>query len=98
MEKKLTLNLFFFLFFSFRFILSPHPTPASLYLMKRCTWAAKEEIAKLEHIEICPKGMELSSAIAKRIGADGGGALVIDYGLNGIISDSLQVHFSFHLF
>lgn len=75
---------------SFRFILSPHPTPASLYLMKRCTWAAKEEIAKLEHIEICPKGMELSSAIAKRIGADGGGALVIDYGLNGIISDSLQ--------
>lgn len=35
--------------------------------------------------------MELTQEIAKRIGSDGGGALIIDYGLNGIVSDSLQV-------
>ncbi|XP_068648173.1 uncharacterized protein [Aristolochia californica] len=75
----------------FRFVLSPQPTPASLlYLRKRCSWASKEELAKLDHIEVCPKAMELTHAIAKRIGADGGGALIIDYGLNGVVSDSLQ--------
>ncbi|CAK9180379.1 unnamed protein product [Ilex paraguariensis] len=76
---------------SFRFVLSPQPTPASLYIMKRCKWAEREEIAKLDHIEVCPKAMDLTQNIAKRISSDGGGALIIDYGLNGIVSDSLQV-------
>ncbi|KAF6161409.1 hypothetical protein GIB67_009288, partial [Kingdonia uniflora] len=75
---------------SFRFVLSPQPTPATLYLMKRCKWAAKEELDKLDHIEICPKGMDLTHEIAKRIGCDGGGALIIDYGQNGIVTESLQ--------
>ncbi|KAK2657970.1 hypothetical protein Ddye_011022 [Dipteronia dyeriana] len=75
---------------SFCFVLSPQPTPASLFLMRRCKWAAAEEIAKLEHMEVCPKAMELTSTIAKRISSDGGGALIIDYGLNGVVSDSLQ--------
>ncbi|XP_077247840.1 NADH dehydrogenase ubiquinone complex I, assembly factor-like protein (DUF185) isoform X2 [Tasmannia lanceolata] len=76
---------------SFRFVLSPQPTPATLlYLRKRCKWASQEEIAKLDHIEVCPKAMELTHSIAKRITSDGGGALIIDYGLNGIVSDSLQ--------
>ncbi|KAL7094766.1 hypothetical protein ACP275_11G124900 [Erythranthe tilingii] len=75
---------------SFRFVLSPQPTPASLYLMKRCKWAETEEIAKVSHIEVCPKAIDLTEEIANRIGIDGGGALVIDYGLNGIVSDSLQ--------
>ncbi|KAJ4833818.1 hypothetical protein Tsubulata_043967 [Turnera subulata] len=75
---------------SLRFVLSPQPTPATLYLMKRCKWAAKEEVEKLNHIEICPKAMDLTHIIAKRISSDGGGALIIDYGLNGIVSDSLQ--------
>ncbi|KAI9379323.1 hypothetical protein POPTR_017G077000v4 [Populus trichocarpa] len=74
----------------FRFVLSPQPTPATLYLMKRCKWAAPEEIEKLSHIEVCPKAMDLTHAIADRIGCDGGGALIIDYGLNGVVSDSLQ--------
>ncbi|KDP45470.1 hypothetical protein JCGZ_09719 [Jatropha curcas] len=74
----------------FHFVLSPQPTPATLYLMKRCKWAATEEIEKLNHIEVCPKAMDLTHTIAKRISSDGGGALIIDYGLNGIISDSLQ--------
>ncbi|CAI9752680.1 unnamed protein product [Fraxinus pennsylvanica] len=75
---------------SFRFVLSPQPTPATLYLMKRCKWADSEEIAKLDHIEVCPKAMDLTQEISKRIGIDGGGALIIDYGLNGIVSNSLQ--------
>ncbi|XP_043706510.1 protein arginine methyltransferase NDUFAF7 homolog, mitochondrial isoform X2 [Telopea speciosissima] len=74
----------------FRFVLSPQPTPAKLYLMKRCKWAAAEDSSKLDHIEVCPKAMELTHTIAKRMGSDGGGALIIDYGLNGIVSASLQ--------
>lgn len=76
-------------------MLSPQPTPATLYLLKRCKWAQKEELSKLEHVEVCPKAMDLTQAIAKRISSDGGGALIIDYGLDGVVSDSLQVcHFS----
>ncbi|XP_042511391.1 protein arginine methyltransferase NDUFAF7 homolog, mitochondrial isoform X2 [Macadamia integrifolia] len=74
----------------FRFVLSPQPTPAKFYLMKRCKWAAAEDSAKLDHIEVCPKAMELTHTIAKRISSDGGGALIIDYGMNGIVSASLQ--------
>ncbi|KAA8530314.1 hypothetical protein F0562_005023 [Nyssa sinensis] len=75
---------------SFHFVLSPRPTPATVFLMKRCKWAMAEELAKLDHIEVCPKAMELTQSIAKRISSDGGGALIIDYGLDGIASDSLQ--------
>ncbi|KAH0880234.1 hypothetical protein HID58_067628 [Brassica napus] len=74
----------------FRFVLSPQPTPAALYLVKRCTWATPEEKEKLDHVEISSKLMDLTQEIAKRIGSDGGGALIIDYGKDGIISDSLQ--------
>jgi len=35
--------------------------------------------------------MELTEQIADRISSDGGGALIIDYGKDGIVSDSLQV-------
>lgn len=59
--------------------------------MKRCTWATPEEKEKLDHVEISPKLMDLTKEIAKRIGSDGGGALIIDYGKDGIILDSLQV-------
>ncbi|CAA3012497.1 NADH dehydrogenase [ubiquinone] complex I, assembly factor 7 [Olea europaea subsp. europaea] len=75
---------------SFRFVLSPQPTPATLYLMKRFKWAETEEIARLSHIEVCPKAIDLTQEISKRIAIDGGGALIIDYGVNGIVSNSLQ--------
>ncbi|KAL8471512.1 hypothetical protein ACS0TY_028325 [Phlomoides rotata] len=75
---------------SFRFVLSPQPTPAALYLMKRCKWAKAEEIAKVNQIEVCPRAIDTTQEIANRISVDGGGALIIDYGLNGVISDSLQ--------
>ncbi|KAK6798689.1 hypothetical protein RDI58_006392 [Solanum bulbocastanum] len=74
----------------FQFVLSKQPTPATLYLLKRFKWAENEDLGKLEQVEVCPKAMELTQEIAKRIGSDGGGALIIDYGLNGIVSDSLQ--------
>ncbi|RLM93512.1 NADH dehydrogenase [Panicum miliaceum] len=74
----------------FRFVLSPHPTASLLYLSKRCGWASSEELEKVEHIEVCPKAMELTEQIADRISSDGGGALIIDYGKDGIVSDSLQ--------
>ncbi|XP_073006764.1 uncharacterized protein [Typha latifolia] len=75
---------------SFRFVLSSQPSPSLLYLAKRRGWASPDEIEKLEHIEVSPSAMELTQQIAKRISLDGGGALIIDYGKNGVISDSLQ--------
>ncbi|XP_038987206.1 protein arginine methyltransferase NDUFAF7, mitochondrial [Phoenix dactylifera] len=84
---------------NFRFVLSPMPTPATLlYLRKRCQWASAEEVVKLDHIEVCPKAMELTHQIAKRISSDGGGALIIDYGKNGIISDSYRLAIRKHKF
>ncbi|WOL02986.1 NADH dehydrogenase [Canna indica] len=74
----------------FRFVLSPHPTPARLYLTKCLQWASPEEVENLNHIEICIKSMELTHQVAKRISTDGGGALIVDYGKDGLISDSLQ--------
>ncbi|XP_020106331.1 protein arginine methyltransferase NDUFAF7, mitochondrial isoform X2 [Ananas comosus] len=76
---------------SFQFVLSRHPSPSLLYLSKRCKWASAAEVEQFEHIEVCPKAMELTEQIAKRISLDGGGALIIDYGKNGIVSDSLQI-------
>lgn len=77
----------------FRLVLSPQPTPATLYLLQRCKWARAEETAGVNQVEVCPKAIDLTQAIANRISTDGGGALIIDYGLNGIVLDSLQVCF-----
>ncbi|XP_051224746.1 uncharacterized protein [Lolium perenne] len=74
----------------FRFVLSPQPTASLIFLSKRCQWASSEELEKVEQIEVCPKAMEITEQIADRISSDGGGALIIDYGKNGIVSDSLQ--------
>ncbi len=76
----------------FRFVLSPGPTTASsLYLAKRMKWASLEEKAKIEHVEVCPSALKLTAEIARRVGEDGGGALVVDYGEDVMVSDSLQV-------
>eukprot|EP00250_Pteridium_aquilinum_P005519 c15600_g1_i2 orf=468-1946(-) len=74
-----------------RFVLSPNPTTASnLYLAKRFKWASLKEKESLNQAEVCPQAMKLTYEIAKRVGEDGGGALIIDYGEDNIISDSLQ--------
>jgi SAM-dependent MidA family methyltransferase len=41
-------------------------------------------------LEICPSGIEVMRSIAGRIAADGGGALVFDYGHPGGFGDTLQ--------
>ncbi|KAL3533114.1 hypothetical protein ACH5RR_006635 [Cinchona calisaya] len=51
----------------FCFVLSPRHTRATLYLTKCCNWTETEDIAKLSYIEICPKAMDLTQTIAKRI-------------------------------
>ncbi|PWA71034.1 S-adenosyl-L-methionine-dependent methyltransferase MidA [Artemisia annua] len=86
---KMEIDHFFCLsLFRFCVVLSPQPTPATLYLLKRCK---TEELKKLEHVEVCLKAMDLTQSVAKRISSDGGGALITDYGLDGIVSDSLQI-------
>ncbi|MCO5596812.1 hypothetical protein L7F22_050882 [Adiantum nelumboides] len=75
-----------------RFVLSPGPTAASkLYLAKRFKWASLEEKESLNHAEVCPQALKLTHEIAKRVGRDSGGALIIDYGEDKLVSDSLQV-------
>eukprot|EP00899_Mesostigma_viride_P008900 jgi/Mesvir1/18010/Mv09343-RA.1 len=41
-------------------------------------------------MEVCPKGIALAQEIAARVGRHGGGALIIDYGSDEIVADSLQ--------
>lgn len=73
----------------FRFVLAPKPTPASnLFLRKRLKWAGRLE--KNTQVEVCPGGLKIAADIAKRVGEDGGGALIIDYGENRLVQDSLQ--------
>lgn len=75
----------------FRYVLSPRPTPASkLYLGKRLQWASEEEKACLEHVEVCPESFRYAGSISRRVSEDGGAALIIDYGDDKIITDSLQ--------
>ncbi|KAG6556522.1 hypothetical protein Mapa_001848 [Marchantia paleacea] len=75
----------------FRYVLSPRPTPASkLYLSKRLQWASEEEKSNLEHVEVCPESFRYTGSISRRISEDGGAALIIDYGDDKIITDSLQ--------
>jgi NADH dehydrogenase [ubiquinone] 1 alpha subcomplex assembly factor 7 len=52
-------------------------------------WASLEEKAKIEHVEVCPSALKLTIKISWRVGEDGGGALVVDYGDDVMVSDSL---------
>lgn len=54
-------------------------------------WASLQEKAEIEHVEVCPQAMKVTAEIAKRVGEDGGGALIVDYGDDKLVSDSLQV-------
>jgi NADH dehydrogenase [ubiquinone] 1 alpha subcomplex assembly factor 7 len=57
-------------------------------------WASLEEKAKIEHVEVCPSALKRTAEIARRVGEDGGGALV-DYGDKFMVSDNLQVSATF---
>jgi SAM-dependent MidA family methyltransferase len=81
-----------------RFVLSNTPTPASKLIMHGKT-AASTSTSTLQRgpyvesgtrIEISPVGLKLIEDITYRVGKSNGVALVIDYGSNHSISDSLQ--------
>jgi len=44
----------------------------------------------LEQVEVSPASIRVALDIAQRVGRDGGQALVVDYGEDGVVSDSLQ--------
>eukprot|EP00850_Spirogloea_muscicola_P004485 SM000019S05029 [mRNA] locus=s19:546226:549315:- [translate_table: standard] len=74
-----------------RHVLSNGPSTATrLYLPGRLKIASLEERVRAKQIEVCPGGLKLAADIAKRVGQDGGGALIIDYGEDNLIADSLQ--------
>ena len=75
----------------FRFVLSPGPTaPVTLCLSPRLKWADPPQRSAAKHVEVCPAAAKISLDVASRIATDGGAALIIDYGQDGLVSDSLQ--------
>ncbi|KAL2915835.1 hypothetical protein HK105_204536 [Polyrhizophydium stewartii] len=73
----------------FRFVLAPTATKASVSLLK----GSLDRLSHVqigERVEIAPDVDLFSSQIASRIQADGGAALLIDYGRNHVVDDSLR--------
>lgn len=62
----------------FRYVLSASTSPAATLLPTEVRGAPLGAVA-----EVCPAGLSLAAEIAGRIVADGGAALVIDYGATG---------------
>lgn len=75
----------------FQLVLSPGPTPASRALLPlRLQGLPLARRAALDALEVCPQGMALAEALARRVAASGGAALLIDYGQDGPYAGSLQ--------
>ncbi|CAI5486090.1 unnamed protein product [Closterium sp. Naga37s-1] len=49
-----------------------------------------EERAAAVHVEVCPIAVKIALQITERVARDGGAALIVDYGEDRMISDSLQ--------
>lgn len=47
-------------------------------------------VSRLKQVEVSPASVRVALDIAQRIAKDSGAALVVDYGEDGIVSDSLQ--------
>eukprot|EP00887_Chlorella_sp_A99_P005187 scaffold1.g5187.t1 len=74
-----------------RLVLSPGATPAARVLLpRRLQQLPLKQRAALKELEICPQGMATAQALARRVGAHGGAALVVDYGQDGPYGASLQ--------
>lgn len=72
----------------FRYVLAPKPTAASTMLM------ATERYKGFkvgDRVEVSPETYRVGNELAKRINADGGTALIIDYGYDRILNNSLRV-------
>ena len=67
-----------------RFVLSPGPTPAARMLLpRRLEQLPAEQRDSTRALEVCPQGMALGQSLAQRVAAQGGAALIIDYGQVG---------------
>ncbi|KAL6747246.1 S-adenosyl-L-methionine-dependent methyltransferase [Haematococcus lacustris] len=74
-----------------RLVLSPAATPAAALLVKRRLAAmAADEAAACSALEVGAQAMAAAEALALRVGAQGGAALVVDYGREGHYSDSVM--------
>jgi NADH dehydrogenase [ubiquinone] 1 alpha subcomplex assembly factor 7 len=74
-----------------RLVLSPGATPAARTLLPlRLEGLPLRQRAALSAIEVCPQGMALAQALAARVGAHGGAALIVDYGQDAPYEGSLQ--------
>ena len=70
-----------------RFVLSPSLTTAGVVTLP----IRLKKGRKTSRVEVCPAGRKFATEIARRVADDGGGALIIDYGEDGVIEESLQV-------
>eukprot|EP01114_Cavostelium_apophysatum_P007254 TRINITY_DN1920_c0_g1_i1.p1 TRINITY_DN1920_c0_g1~~TRINITY_DN1920_c0_g1_i1.p1 ORF type:complete len:453 (-),score=96.65 TRINITY_DN1920_c0_g1_i1:42-1400(-) len=80
----------------FRYVLTPGPTLACQVLLKEIPSAHVGD-----SIEVSPDAQALAESIAKFVGTNGGGALVIDYGEERALANSLRTirsHSFKHLF
>lgn len=74
-----------------RLVLAPGPTPASKLLVERRLAALPfDQKAAIKGLEVSPQVMTTAGELAKRVAAQGGAALLIDYGRNRSYPASLQ--------
>jgi NADH dehydrogenase [ubiquinone] 1 alpha subcomplex assembly factor 7 len=73
--------------YHFRYVLAPGSTPAVVTFMRR---ARNMNVAEGDSVEVCPAGVAVAHDIAKRVGQHKGAALLVDYGENRALAQSLQ--------
>ena len=74
--------------YHFRFVLAPGPTQASRAFAEH---PAYEHFKPGERIEISPDSFRVAHEMAKHMNANGGSALIVDYGKDYIQGDTLRV-------
>ncbi|KAJ3055591.1 NADH dehydrogenase [ubiquinone] complex I, assembly factor 7 [Rhizophlyctis rosea] len=74
---------------NFQFVLAPSTTPATDVLLMEIDPRYKS-LKVGDRVEISPESYAITNQIAKRLHADGGAGLLIDYGRDEIPGDSLR--------
>ncbi|KAH6566702.1 hypothetical protein BASA83_010527 [Batrachochytrium salamandrivorans] len=74
----------------FRFVRAPYSTKASVALFQEDTERRLEHVKIGQCVEIAPDVISVAKSIAQRVATSGGAALLIDYGRDHIIDDSLR--------
>ena len=78
--------------YHFKFVLSPAATLASVSMLRDHSVAPGSKAPSVgDRIEVCAEGMAVVGSIASRINKHTGAALLIDYGENMALSDSVRV-------